>query len=120
MTDCVRCQGEGCGWCEPIVPRQTFQMARRGQPDTSYISGKAILDSLGKIQRNVVSVFMEHGHLTDLQLHRLCCERFGNKAESTYRKRRSELTEFGIVVDSGERVNHDGATRAIYYLAGAI
>lgn len=76
--------------------------ARRTDPNTSHAAADFITPALREIQLQVLMWAQRRGSFTDAELVR----HFGGG--STYRTRRAELVERGLIEDSGERVNVEG------------
>jgi hypothetical protein len=76
-----------------------MELARHTDPSTSHNAAKDI--DLTALQSDVLDAFLLHGSLTDKQLNTMFAP--SNYAESTVRKRRSELTALGYLKDSGDR-----------------
>lgn len=76
-----------------------MELARYNDIATSHKAAKDI--DLTALQSDVLDAFLMHGSLTDRQLNTLFAP--SNYAESTVRKRRSELTALGYLKDSGVR-----------------
>lgn len=76
-------------------------MTRRDDHDTSEAAAEAIAPITGKIKLRVWEFALRRGNygLTDGELKLA----FPNAPESSYRKRRTELTKEGRLVDSGQR-----------------
>lgn len=77
-----------------------FKLSRNSDPHTSFEAGKAILKDKTLIQRRVMEEFGKaHPYgLTDYELEERC-----GSHNSTFRTRRSELVEAGLLMDSGQR-----------------
>jgi hypothetical protein len=78
-----------------------MSLARRTDIDTSHAAAASVVDSLNRLQADVLDVFRMNGSMTDKTLN-ACFDGF-DYAESTVRKRRSELTALGLIKDTGER-----------------
>ena len=88
-------------------------MARTRDPGTSHVAAALVAPALGKIQRQVLAAFQEHGPMTARRAERLpCFERYGF---STIRKRISELARAGLLSESG--VEKEGRVPATVYAA---
>lgn len=87
-----------------------MELARHNDPSTSHAAGASIEAQLTTLQGEVLDTFKKLGSMTDKTLNDL----FEGYAESTVRKRRSELTALGFIKDSGER---DGR-HAVWELVG--
>lgn len=87
-------------------------LARRSDPATSHEAARAITGSLTAIQQEVLDFARRvgRGGFTDRQLE----ERFNGR--STYRTRRSELTQAGLIVDSGHTRQLDTGRHAIVWV----
>src|SRR5262245_36374451 len=85
---------------EPYLERKPHQLARKTDPVTSELAVKYIIPQLREIQRKVYDAIVVAGPqgLTDWELE----NSFGDHG-STYRTRRAELTELGLVLDSGRK-----------------
>lgn len=82
-----------------------FAHARRDDPDTSHLAADTIRPAVPTIRLQVKNYAHEHFEFTDDEL----VHAFPDSPESSYRKRRSELTEQGWIVDTGKRrANGDG------------
>jgi hypothetical protein len=90
-----------------------------GQPATSWEAAAKMLRSRSKTQKQVGLTFLACGPLTDLDLHERCCERYGTRAESSYRKRRTDLTELLLVENTGRTKVEQGERRVIWDLSAA-
>lgn len=88
-----------------------MELARHTDIDTSHSAGRSIEQTLKPLQKEVLRVFRELGDMTDPTLNDLFSDE--GYAESTVRKRRSELTALGLIKDTGRR---DGR-HAIWQLA---
>lgn len=78
-----------------------MELARHNDTDTSHKAAASVQSQLHTIQREVLDAFNKLGSMTDKTLNGLFSEK--NYAESTVRKRRSELTALGYLKDSGVR-----------------
>lgn len=98
---------------EPFVERKAEQLARRQDPSTSFRAADGIVHRLRPIQMKVIEVLDAVGPegLTDLELE----ERCGNHG-STFRTRRAELAEVGLVVDTGRHKVLNGTKRIVWAL----
>lgn len=88
-------------------------VARHNDPATSHDAGAIASNLAVRLQREVYDAFKQYGEMTDHDLNILFESR--NYAESTVRKRRSELSRQGLIVNTGRR---DGR-HAIWRLAEA-
>lgn len=87
----------------------TKRLARKSDPSTSKEAAKSIAPHLKDKQQAVLSVLKEHPFgLSDHELVDICQKKFGWESGSTARTRRSELTDMGLVYDSGHRVKRRG------------
>lgn len=87
------------------------QLTRRTDPGTSFQAASQVVGKLKEIQKRVLAELksaMPEG-LTDLELE----ERCGSHG-STFRTRRSELVELGMVADSGRKKNQNGRNRIVW------
>jgi hypothetical protein len=100
----------------PYLPRQPHQLARVTDPGTSFVAGASVIPKLRETQRIVAQVLYENGNLTDAEMFPLCCALGGRRPESTYRKRRCELVDLGLVVDTGGRKKIGGSRRIVWAL----
>lgn len=90
---------------------EPFTRARPGDPDTSHVAAERIAHRLNVLQRKVLLYFrlIYPRSITDLDLQSY----FGNHG-STYRTRRAELTELGLITDTGKRRWQDGSHRVLW------
>jgi hypothetical protein len=102
---------------EPGLFGDLKKMAMRDQPITSWEAALRALRDRSHTQVKVAIVLRDLGPLTDLEIHHQCCARFGHRAESSYRKRRTELTELGLVFDTQQRKVEDGERRVLWALS---
>lgn len=87
-----------------------MRRARRTDPDTSKLSAKMIEHSLNNRQKQVLWYLMRRGPVgaTDDEIE----THFGHEELTTMRKRRTELCQKGLVLDSGRRdKGYDGSGR---------
>jgi hypothetical protein len=78
---------------------------RREDPDTSHKAARTLRRTRLSLRDKVLSFAADHADFIDEDL----VHAFPDAPESSYRKRRSELTEEGWIVDSGRRrKNGDG------------
>ena len=106
----------GALWAEMQERERSKGMARRTDPDTSHAAAQQTAPKLSKTQQQVYDMMLKHPPLTDLELHKLCCEAYGTRRESSYRKRRSEMAAKHLVQDTGERKFQEGANRIVWKL----
>lgn len=97
---------------EPVRPGS---LVRAIDPPTSHESARR-LKELGKIQMQVLACIAKLGRATDLEINTWCNANFGERAESTYRKRRGELVDLGLVADTGLVRMQAGRNRAVWEL----
>lgn len=81
--------------------------ARTSDPDTSRVAAFAV-DDATEVQRRVYALHRQHPEgLTDEQLIALYARDYAGarslESKASPRKRRSDLTNAGVLVDSGER-----------------
>lgn len=83
--------------------------ARWSDPDTSHAAAEGVTPNLRELQAAVLAFAYrcEPFGFTDPAMN----EHFGVQS-STYRTRRSELVEYGLIADTGERVKLGGKGRA--------
>ncbi len=91
-----------------FLDRTPKQITRRTDPSTSFQAADGIIHKLRPLQWKVYETLKAAGShgLTDLELE----ERCGSHG-STYRTRRAELAECGLVVDTGRKVIQKGRSR---------
>jgi hypothetical protein len=99
---------------EPAFDPRFDSMVRTSDPDTSHGAAAAIVPDLNALQAKVLSCCRSLRQFTDLDLHYRCIEVYGRQRESTYRKRRGELRDLGLVEDTGSRVMQEGSSRIIW------
>ena len=80
-------------------------------PDTSVEAGAAVRTTLSTIQENVLRLFIAMGPMTDWELTARYWGAFPfdgehDYAESSVRKRRTELEQYGFLRDSSARLVH--------------
>ena len=112
MTYCIECGKESghLTFCEQWTPtrpkpvyRYTTPTARSTDPDTSHAAAASIAN-VTDAQQTVLNLLSKHGPLTDLELaFRHADDEAEPISPSGLRTRRAELTEQGLVVDTGER-----------------
>ena len=88
--------------------------ARATDPETSHQAAEAITPGLPQLQARVERYAIDAGPrgFTDLQM----CADFGDPS-STYRTRRSELTDRNIILDSGKRrLEGDSARQRVVWV----
>lgn len=88
-----------------------FTRARPFDPDTSHVAAERIVPRINKLQTKVLDYFraIHPNAITDRDLE----DHFGNHG-STYRTRRAELTEMGLIADTGLRRWQDGSHRVLW------
>lgn len=86
-------------------------MARRSDPSTSHEAAEKIVPKLGDLQRRVLAELRAAGAvgLCDLELETRC-----GSHGSTFRTRRSELVDLGLVRDSGRKIVLNGRNRVVW------
>ena len=94
--------------------KQAYQLVRGLDPGTSYEAAEKILPKLRKLQSIVYEHFLSVGSvgLTDYELEERCHDH-----SSTYRTRRAELVDLGVLKDSGGRRFLKGRNRIVWVLA---
>lgn len=85
--------------------------ARRDDPDTSKEAAANVTPVLRDLQETVFALFKHHGPMTDLQLSAFAPK---GAAYSTYRTRRAELVDMGLLRHSGRKAFQDGHLRIIW------
>ena len=94
----------------PYNPKQPCQVTRASDPATSFAAGISAINNLKELQRIVYDVHCGNPQgLTDYELEELC-ENHG----STYRTRRAELVEVGLLYDSGQTRLINGRKRIVW------
>jgi hypothetical protein len=83
--------------------------ARWSDPDTSHQAAGKIEYKMTELRATVLQHFVHWTELTDLELESLCANH-----GSTYRTRRSELTEMGYIADTGRRKLQKGSNRIVW------
>lgn len=98
----------------PYVPKDPHQLVRRTDPGTSFQAAAAVAPKLREIQKVVLEHLRAAGArgMTDLDLQTECGDH-----GSTFRTRRSELVDLGLVRDSGRRLLQDGRKRIVWVIA---
>lgn len=90
------------------------QITRRGDPPTSYRAASGVLHKLQPVQLRVMAELKRAGEsgLTDFELEEICGDH-----GSTFRTRRAELVEVGLVRDSGRLRQIKGQNRIVWVTA---
>ena len=85
-----------------------YHPARTSDPETSHIAAEKIKRKLGGIQRQVLAVLRDAypAALSDDQILERAETRFGKKVSSTWRTRRKELVDLGLVKWSDEKTTN--------------
>jgi len=83
--------------------------SRSGDPDTSHAAADYAAPKMNERRIVVLQHFVRFGSMTDLDLQILCKDQ-----GSTYRTRRSELAQMGLVVDTGVRRLQQDTNRIIW------
>jgi len=76
-------------------------MSRNTDPDTSVQAAVSVIAGLSNLQEKVLRAFRDNGEMTAHECELL--PQFWNLSASTVRKRISELSHLGKLVDTGER-----------------
>jgi len=85
--------------------------ARRGDPETSLEAAEGIAPRMNALRQVVLNHFAVRGDMTDLQLQILCANH-----GATFRTRRAELVQMGLIRDSGRRTVQLKRNRIIWTL----
>lgn len=91
-------------------------MVRRGDPLTSQEAAQGILRKASELHAAITTEIARRGPMTDAELEDL--ERFAHYGYSTVRKRRTELTQAGRLIEVGTRLNRRGARMIVWDLVG--
>jgi hypothetical protein len=85
-------------------------ITRENDHSTSIAAAKKAKESgLPTLRQHVYDVLKTAPNgLTDCEIRAACSQRYGARSESTYRKRRTELTDLGLVTWTGERRANEG------------
>lgn len=93
------------------------RMARRTDGVASKEAAERVSKQLSKLQKTVIIALSDYGKpMTDEDLE-VYCSRLGNFAQGTIRKRRTELTRMGKIVEAGTTKNSRGSTVTLWRLA---
>lgn len=105
---------------EDLRARIASRRARRRDPQTSH-EVAARLGNVTAAQQRIVDLIEEIGPVTDSELEAHAKARNWPKAGKTYyRRRRSELKQFGLLAPSGQRrKNLAGNTETVWELASS-
>ena len=97
----------------PLFSKATQELVRRKDPSTSFEAATKVIKKLRPIQIEVLRRLTEAGEngLTDYELEELC-----GSHGSTFRTRRSELTEAGYIKDSGRKKLLVGSNRIVWVI----
>jgi hypothetical protein len=94
-----------------------FDLVRRADPRTSYESAELIMPKLNDLEQKVLAAMQVMARpVTDLDIITYCNAIYGERAESTYRHRRSDLAAKGLVRDTGETKWQQGRNRILWAL----
>lgn len=87
---------------------------RTNDQDTSVAAAKSVEPTLTQKRMAVLELLRNAGPrgLTDYEI----AQNWPQAPESTYRKRRSELADMGLVADSGRREKRGGPTNRIVWV----
>ena len=94
---------------EDMFEWETRTRSRLTDPITSHEAAASVMHKMTKIRREVLHYFVRRQWMTDLDLQ-IHFEHHG----STYRTRRSELTEMGYIADSGAKQVQGGSNRIVW------
>ena len=104
---------------EFFLEREPHQLARTSDPDTSHEAASYIISKLRELQRFVyIEILAADSYgMTDYELIERCNLKYGVRPESTYRKRRSELVELGLIKNAGRKRPTTGIRRIVWIAA---
>jgi hypothetical protein len=93
------------------LPDDPHGLFRGSDPTPSRDAARMIVPALNQIQAQVLSAMRDAGShgLTDFEL-----DATFNCKKSTFRSRRAELVEKGMIRDSGQRRENDGTKRTVW------
>lgn len=92
-------------------------ITRVGDKDTSREAASVLRCALGDLRFQVWRTLARAGEsgLADFELRAACEAAMGRRPESTYRKRRSELSAMGLAIETGHRrLNANGRAEAVH------
>lgn len=97
----------------PLNEKTARQLARRQDPSTSYEAANGVMLKLRPLQQKVMAELKAVGAegLTDYELEARC-----GSHGSTFRTRRSELVDVGLVRDSGRVRYIQGHKRIVWVI----
>ena len=96
-------------------------MIRNPDYATSIAAAQNVAEELSELQERVMLAFKVRGDqgFTDIELEEYCNETFGRRGQSTYRKRRTELFQKGLLVPMGKRrPPHSRSALTVWKLRG--
>ncbi len=90
---------------------ESFKLYRRHAQPTSVLAAEMIYPILSVCQNSVIDYAKSVGSkgFTDVEMN----QHF-NTHKSTYRARRSEVTRFGFIKNSGRKQEHDGTMHIVW------
>lgn len=92
------------------TPYQPQTLARRTDPHTSHRAAELIAPKIKPLQQKVLAVLrLNDDGLTDYEI-----EDYYRDHGSTYRTRRAELVDLGIVIDTGKTRIIKGRARKVW------
>lgn len=95
-----------------FLPRVPDQITRTTDPSTSFSAASSVIANLKEIQQEVYHVLSSYPDgLTDYELEEKC-----GSHGATYRTRRAELVELGLVINTGLKKKILGHNRIIWRL----
>ena len=93
------------------------RMTRADDTETSREAASILRDALGDLRYRVWHILSKSGEggLADFELRAACEADMGKRPESTYRKRRSELSAMGLAIETGHRrLNANGRAEVVH------
>ena len=79
-----------------------FTLSRRNSPTTSKEAAARVHPQLNVLQAEVLVYFEEYGPATDKEMCAQFKKWYSNRSESTWRTRRSELRDQGLIIACGK------------------
>lgn len=100
-----------------LFPDRVRGMVRREHPDTSRQAAMRVARTLSETKVKVIRCFGNNGPMTDREMDSHATASYGERPESSYRKRRSELTEEGLIETTGRTRTEAGSPRLVWQLS---